>query len=159
MTAPRRPGPEEVDDLAELWLAARAASVPAIPPPVHSDDEVRDWFRAVVVPDREVWVIGAPGAVEALLVLDGDLIDQLYVRPGSTGRGLGGRLVTLAQSSHGRLLLWTFQANAGARRFYERHGFEAGLETPGDNEEGAPDVRYEWERRPATGSGPLCSRT
>jgi hypothetical protein len=42
------------------------------------------------------------------------------------------------------LRLWTFQANAGARRFYERHGFGATEFTAGDNEEGAPDIRYEW---------------
>ena len=40
--------------------------------------------------------------------------------------------------------LWTFQSNHGARRFYERHGFVAVQHTDGDNEEGAPDVRYEW---------------
>ena len=29
-------------------------------------------------------------------------------------------------------------------RFYERHGFTAVAATNGDNEEGAPDVRYHW---------------
>lgn len=42
---------------------------------------------------------------------------------------------------------WTFAANAGARRFYERHGFVAIAVTDGDNEEGAPDVRYHWPTR------------
>ena len=37
-----------------------------------------------------------------------------------------------------------FQKNEGARRFYERHGFTAVEWTDGDNEEGAPDVRYRW---------------
>jgi hypothetical protein len=32
-----------------------------------------------------------------------------------------------------------------ARRFYERHGFVAEATTDGDNEEGAPDVRYRWD--------------
>jgi hypothetical protein len=42
-------------------------------------------------------------------------------------------------------LLWTFQTNTGARRFYERHGFVAVDETDGSaNEERAPDVRYAW---------------
>jgi hypothetical protein len=44
----------------------------------------------------------------------------------------------------GGLDLWTFQANAGARRSYERHGFAATSTTDGDNEEAAPDVRYHW---------------
>lgn len=42
------------------------------------------------------------------------------------------------------LRLWTFEANVRARRFYERHGFVATGSTAGDNEEGAPDVLYEW---------------
>ena len=46
------------------------------------------------------------------------------------------------------LKLWTFQSNRGARRFYESHGFTAGVSTTGDNEENAPDICYEW--RPAT---------
>lgn len=143
---PRRAGPGEADALAGLWLASRAAAAPVIPPPVHTDEEVRAWFRSVVLASREVWVIGAPDAPLGLLVLDGDWIDQLYVRPGATGHGLGGRLVELAQRRRDHLLLWTFQANAGARRFYERHGFSAEQTTTGDNEEGAPDVRYRWSR-------------
>ena len=42
------------------------------------------------------------------------------------------------------LQMWTFQANGGARRFYERHGFVVMEATDGDNEERAPDVRNEW---------------
>jgi putative acetyltransferase len=42
------------------------------------------------------------------------------------------------------LRLWTFQRNAGARRFYERNGFAAVELTDGlGNEEREPDVRYE----------------
>jgi hypothetical protein len=45
-------------------------------------------------------------------------------------------------------VLWTFQANAPARRFYERHGFGAVEFGDGSgNEEGEPDVRYVWEPR------------
>ena len=40
--------------------------------------------------------------------------------------------------------LYTFQANAGARRFYERHGFVPLEFTDGQaNEEHCPDVLYE----------------
>jgi hypothetical protein len=41
--------------------------------------------------------------------------------------------------------LWTFQANLGARRFYERHGLTETRRTRGaDNEECLPDILYEW---------------
>ena len=43
------------------------------------------------------------------------------------------------------LALVVFEANHAARAFYERHGFRAGALRPGTaNEEGVPDVRYDW---------------
>ncbi len=141
----RRARPDEAPAIADVWLRSRRASFPAIPAAVHSDEDVRGWVRDVVLPDREVWVADADGAVIALLVLEGDWVDQLYVDPAWTGRGIGSGLLAVAkQQRPGGLKLWTFQANSGARRFYERHGFVATDTTDGDNEEGAPDVRYEW---------------
>lgn len=62
--------------------------------------------------------------------------------------GLGSRLLDVAKTVYLEGLdLWTFAANTGARRFYERHGFVATESTEGDNEEGSPDVRY---HRPPT---------
>ena len=116
-----------------------------IPPPVHTDAEVRTWFREVVLPEREVWVAQEAGDVIALLVLVDDWIDQLYVEPGRTGRGVGGQLVALSKRQRpSALRLWTFESNVRARHFYERQGFVATGFTDGDNEEGCPDVRYEW---------------
>ena len=73
---------------------------------------------------------------------------QLYVKPGWTGHGIGSKLleVILAESAAATpiLRLYTFARNAGARRFYERHGFVAVAFGDGTgNEEGEPDVRYE----------------
>jgi GNAT superfamily N-acetyltransferase len=112
---------------------------------VHTDDEVRDYFATVVVVAREVWIVEVDGPVVALLVLDGHWIDQLYVDPEWTGRGFGSQLVALAKTLRpSGLELWAFQSNTRARRFYERHGFSAVEFTDGDNEERAPDVRYQW---------------
>jgi L-amino acid N-acyltransferase YncA len=116
---------------------------------VHSDDEVRTWFAEVVVPTRETWVAEVDGTVAALLVLDGPWVDQLYVDPRRTGQGLGSALVDVGKKQRpGGLELWTFETNAGARRFYQRHGFTEVGRTDGDNEEGAPDVRLRWEPAP-----------
>ncbi len=47
------------------------------------------------------------------LVLDEDLIDQLYVAPGNTGNGIGTDLVNLAKTCRPQgLRLWTFQTNS-----------------------------------------------
>jgi hypothetical protein len=51
-----------------------------------------------------------------------------------------------------RLELWVFQRNEGARRFYERHGFELVRLTDGaGNMEREPDALYEW--RPSARAG------
>ena len=143
--APRRARPDEAEAIAGVWLRSRHAMIPIIPAPVHTDDDVRSYFATVVLPTMEVWVVEQGGAVVALLALAGDWIDHLYVDPTHTGHGIGSELLATAkQQRPGGLNLWTFAANAGARRFYERHGFVATATTDGDNEEGAPDVRYEW---------------
>ncbi len=144
---PRRARLDEAPVVADLWLLSRRASIPQIPPPTHSKVEVRAWFKEVVFPSKDAWVIEAPDQLAALMVIGDVWIEQLYVHPAWNGRGLGSQLLELAKRERPRLDLWTFQSNGGARRFYERHGFVAVNATDGDNEEGEPDVRYHWEQR------------
>ncbi|MFI8766617.1 N-acetyltransferase family protein [Streptomyces sp. R-07] len=131
--------------MADVWLRSFAAALPAVRR-AHDDDEVRNWFSHVVVPQYETWVAVAGGSVVGLLVLAGTELEQLCLDPSWRGRGLGDRFMTLAkrQRSQG-LELWTFQVNKPARRFYERHGFVAIERTDGlRNEEREPDIRYVW---------------
>ncbi len=141
----RRATADDAAAVADVWLRSYEAALPSVRQ-AHTDDEVRGWFRDVVVPERETWVAVADGAVVGLMVLSPGDLEQLYLDPGWRGRGLGDRLVTLAKErSPGGLELWTFQVNGPACRFYERHGFVAVERTDGrDNEEREPDIRYEW---------------
>ncbi|MGW0765027.1 GNAT family N-acetyltransferase [Streptomyces sp. NPDC002676] len=142
----RRAGPADARAAADAWLRSFAAALPTVVRP-HSDDEVRDYFRDVVIPLRETWVAEAAGGeIVGLMVLEGESLSQLYLDPGWRGRGLGDRFVALAKErSPGGLTLWTFQVNKPAHRFYERHGFTAVEFTDGSgNEEREPDVRYVW---------------
>jgi GNAT superfamily N-acetyltransferase len=145
--ASRRAGPEDARAVADVLIRSRRAAVGAIPPAVHSDAEVRAWISAVVVPEREVWLMeDADGRPLAVLVLKDDWVDQLYADPAATGRGLGSRLIELAKSRRpAGLQLWTFASNTGAQRFYLRHGFTVAEATDGSgNEEKAPDIRFVW---------------
>ncbi len=73
----------------------------------------------------------------------------LYVDPGRHGTGIGRALLQesvrrCTAAGYPRMLLWVLQANARARRFYERAGFRAdGAQEPFevDGVE-VPEVRY-----------------
>jgi GNAT superfamily N-acetyltransferase len=145
MTQLRRAKPDDGPALADVYLRARRAAAD-IPPMAHPDPEVRRWIADTLVGEHETWLAEQDGRPVALLAIAGDELDQLYVDPRCQGQGLGAALVALAQARRPGLALWTFAANAGARRFYERHGFAAQGEPSVDNEEGAPAIRYRWSR-------------
>jgi GNAT superfamily N-acetyltransferase len=149
----RRALPGDGPAAADVYLRARHAAVPAIPPLVHDDADVHRWMASVLAHD-ETWLAQEGQEVVGLLVLTPGWIEHLYLAPERQGGGVGSRLLSLARDCqpHG-LELWTFAANQGARRFYERQGFEAVEHTDGaGNEERAPDVRYHWPGAAAAGA-------
>jgi GNAT superfamily N-acetyltransferase len=133
--------------VADIFLESFTTTLPRIQL-AHTDAECREHFSTTVIDDEETWVAVVDGEVVGFVAIGATRIDHLYLRPAWTGRGIGRRLLELAKyrRQHG-LDLWTFQVNAGARRFYERNGFVNVEETDGDNEEGEPDVRYAWPGR------------
>jgi GNAT superfamily N-acetyltransferase len=141
--------PDDAAAIAEVYLASFKVTYHF--PLAHSDDQVRRWIGEYLVPNREVWVATDPdGAVVGLMALSADMLDQLYLAPGWAKHGIGSRLVELAKERRpDGLDLFTFQVNANARRFYERHGFVQIWTGDGsDNDESQPDVRFAW--RPLT---------
>ena len=134
---------DEADAIADLYTLVRRVNEPAIPPAVHTAEENRYWAAEMLLPHHEVWVAVDQGRLVGFLALRRpDWIGHLYLHPDYTGHGLGARMIELAKHElAGSIQLWTFQSNAGARRFYARHGFVEVEHTDGDNEERAPDVR------------------
>ncbi len=111
--------------------------------------------RKVLLADDEEAVLvvveatlGNDGTVEILVARDGEEVRLLHVHPDFAGRGAGALLLNAAKRAPvAALELWCFQANHGARRFYESHDFRAVRFTDGEgNEERLPDVRYRWDR-------------
>ncbi|MEU9830835.1 GNAT family N-acetyltransferase [Streptosporangium sp. NPDC048047] len=145
--SPRRALPGDAGRIAEVFLAARAEMTYL--PDLHTDEETRRWIAHVVLLDDEVWVTGPDGEVAAFAALGDGWLEHLYVAPEAQGRGFGAALLALAKERRpDGLDLHVFQENAGARRFYERHGFTlVELGDGGGNEENLPDARYRW--RPA----------
>ena len=62
------------------------------------------------------------GAVKGFVRLDGAEIAKLFVEPALQGHGIGAALLDRAAALGGRSL-WALEKNAGALRFYARHGF------------------------------------
>jgi ribosomal protein S18 acetylase RimI-like enzyme len=143
--AARRATIGEAAAVAEVYLRSFHAGLPTISL-AHTDDEVREWFRAVVVPTKESWVWDDDGAVVAMMVLGDGWIEHLYVDPEHQRAGIGSSLVALAKERQpSGLRLYAFQVNEVACRFYEKHGFvELERGDGSGNEEGEPDVLYEW---------------
>ncbi len=137
----------DADATATMYLAARRAMLHGLAEP-HSEVETRAWMRDTVFARHVVRVAEVDREIVGFAARDGAWLTQLYVAPGWTGRGIGSHLleVMLADAAAATpvLRLYTFARNAGARRFYERHGFNAVAFGDGSgNEEHEPDVRYE----------------
>ena len=137
-----------VDDgaeFADLYLASRADALPFLRR-VHPDDEVRSRFKTCYCAEARPGLLGWTDMSWDFLTLISDDLDQLYLRPRYYRRGIGSLLLTKTKErSAERLRLFTFQRNERARAFYEAHGFRiVNLNDRSRNEEGEPDVLYEW---------------
>lgn len=141
--------------LAELFVSARAAAYPAMPPSIHTPEECGHWFREVLGLEprttpmpagRETWVAERDGDLVGYAVVDPSWLDSLYVRPDLTGGGLGAALLDLVKGLRpGGFGLWVFETNTRAQAFYRRHGLVVVRRTDGtDNEEHEPDLEMAW---------------
>jgi 8-oxo-dGTP pyrophosphatase MutT (NUDIX family)/GNAT superfamily N-acetyltransferase len=143
----------DAKEVAQVYLRSRAFALPEVPSP-HSPADVRRWMADEVVGRTDMWLAEVDGVVVGLMVLehgrDGSWLDHLYLDPSWMGRGLGDRMMAVAQQRCPEgMQLWTFQVNAAARRFFERHGFAEQERTDGaGNEERTPDMRYRWAPSP-----------
>jgi ribosomal protein S18 acetylase RimI-like enzyme len=150
-----RPGRrDDAEAIGDVHLDARRAAMPWLPV-LHSREDAIAYFVGHVLLHQEVFVAEVNRLVAGFMVLEGDLVDHLYVAPAFQDWGIGDKLVALAKQLRPEgLKLWTFTRNARARRFYEARGFKASKFTDGTrNEEHEPDVLYTWLPSAST-SGP-----
>ena len=101
---------------------------------------------------EEVWLAEEDGnllgflGIEHSTNLDAPVLEKIYVEPGEQGQGIGAALLDKAKELRpDGLYLWVFQRNDGARRLYERQGFQlVKLTDGGGNMEREPDALYRW---------------
>jgi GNAT superfamily N-acetyltransferase len=133
--------------LAGVYRETVRLSLPFLQRPQTLEDDVRR-FAEDLFPRTQFWLAeDETGEPVGYIAFSPVFIEHLFVLPSWQGRGLGGRLLAKAKADATELSLWTFQANHRGRRFYERQGFVAVMETDGlDNAERTPDVLYRWTR-------------
>jgi GNAT superfamily N-acetyltransferase len=144
-------GPARPDEDAVLG-AILSDWIDATPwmPRLHSREEDAAFVAGLIAAGQVVADRDEDGTATGFTARDGALLRALYIAADRRGQGIGRALLAEAQAAvmapggGGRLLAWTFATNAAARRFYARAGFAETGSTPGDNEEGLPDIRLEW---------------
>jgi GNAT superfamily N-acetyltransferase len=141
----RRATAADAAEVATVYIASRRGAA-AYLPTVGTDVEIAAFVIDRMVPERESWIAETGGRIVAVMVLDGDMVDQFYVFPADQRRGVGDAMLAYAkQLRPARLRLYAFQRNAPARRFYEARGFVVkGFTDGATNMEREPDVLYEW---------------
>lgn len=107
-------------------------------------------FAGFMIDKGWVNVATIAGTVTGFAACEGEKLHALYVAGCAQRSGVGSALLSACQARVDRLSLWTFQANAKAQTFYTHHGFAAIEHTDGaGNDEGLPDIRFEWTRKAA----------
>jgi GNAT superfamily N-acetyltransferase len=130
-------------EAAEVFIASQHSM--EFFPRLHTDAETHDFVRGFVG-RGETWLAERDHEIVGLACIEGDKLAHLYVHPDHHNSGAGSALLDKVKSRRPKgFQLWTFQANDGARRFYERHGCKAVELTDGqNNDEKLPDMRYVW---------------
>jgi len=73
-------------------------------------------------------------------------ISALYVVPKARNSGVGKRLLDLAKENCDEIIVWAFELNTEARRFYRREGLVE-VDRELDEELNIMDVEHHWKRR------------
>jgi ribosomal protein S18 acetylase RimI-like enzyme len=139
---------EDFDAVMILWRLSREKSLPDLQiEKGHFLFEDIEYFRNHVSQENQLWLATLHDRPVALLAMNGDFIDQLYVHPDHWRRGIGEMLLAFARErSPEHLWLYTLQINVNARAFYEKNGFVAEKFGVSPAPESEPDVEYHWRR-------------
>ncbi len=92
----RRATAADAAEVAIVYIASRRGAADYLPT-VGTDAEIRAFVIDRMVPERETWVAEVSGRIVAVMVLDGDMVDQFYVSPADQRRGVGDRMLAYAK--------------------------------------------------------------
>ena len=137
---------EDAAVIARVHMISRVVTMPYLPPQKRSHEQVTRWVRDVLLRQCRAWVAVRDAEIMGYAALDGDMLEDLYLRPDVRRQGIGTLLLDeVRRHSPDGVSLHVFQQNTDARAFYERHGFTVFDTNDGDrNMENLPDMTLRW---------------
>lgn len=157
----RRGTPDDAETLFAIHReSAIAAYVDVFPPDRYAFPEEqmrRHWIEALSDPDQRVLIAEREALPVGFATVSPGWLRNFFVVPDEWGHGVAPAIheeaVRILDAMGAGAHLWVLEANERARRFYERHGWQA------DGERGRseyppypPTLRYELD--PGAGGGP-----
>jgi putative acetyltransferase len=118
-----RPGtPADVPRALEIWRAAVDATHGFLS--AEHRAEIDRMVAEEFLPNAQLWLaVDGPGVAQGFLVMDGDMIDALFVDPAVHGGGIGSALVRHALSLVPNARVDASEQASNALPFYEARGF------------------------------------
>ena len=136
---------DDVEAMARMF--SRSLRTLTFLPELHTPEEDLAFLRDKVMIEQRVTIAVQDDAILGLMAETEGWINLLYIDVNHFRCGIGSALLHAAQNRQSKLELWCFQKNHRARKFYEKHGFQAIEFTDGHkNEEKEPDILYSWRR-------------
>jgi ribosomal protein S18 acetylase RimI-like enzyme len=136
--------PEDREACLDVWQSASRVGHPFLGEDVLARQ--RGLVGEVYLPQARTVVAELDGEIVGFIGLIEAFIGGLFVAPSAHGRGIGRRLVLHAAELEGELAVEVYEANRGARAFYERLGFIAASRRDVDDD-GLPHPLIRMKRR------------
>ncbi|NYE06941.1 ribosomal protein S18 acetylase RimI-like enzyme [Bacillus niacini] len=135
--------PNYAKQTVEMWRNSKEAALGQ--KEIHSFDSHVDFLNQILAKQYQVDLVLMDEMIVGMIAYNEGEISQLYIHIDFQGNGIGQTLLARAkEQSAGRLILYTFEVNKKAQRFYEKHGFII-IGRGYENEEDLPDILYEWK--------------
>ena len=92
---------------------------------IHTPERQKRYLESEIAKGARLYLLTEEKPV-GIVSVRGSLIENLYVLPGEQNKGYGTRLLSFAIGQCTDCpTLWILSTNTGARRLYERNGFQA----------------------------------
>ena len=123
MISIRHGTPQDVPRALEIWRSAVDATHGFLT--AQDRSEIDDMVANEFLPNAEWWLaVGENDTVAGFLVMDGELIDALFVDPALHGRGIGTALLNFALELSPNATVDASEQATNALPFYLSRGFK-----------------------------------